>query len=429
MPSRNPLDPIPHPPRTPWLGNLLSLGATSPVQNMAKLARQYWPIYWLDMRGKPLVIVSGHELVDELCDESRFDKSVRGALRLVRNFAGDGLFTAYTQEPNWSKAHNILLPNFSQRAMQGYHAMMLDIAEQLVLKWERLNADDEVDVVHDMTSLTLDTIALCGFDYRFNSFYRETNHPFVDAIGGALSGTMEQSGRLPLEDLIRKDRDRKLRADIRHMNETVDGIIRERRESGEDLGRKQDLLSYMLSGVDKKTGERLDDLNIRYQIITFLIAGHETTSGLLSFAIYALLNNPHVLARAYDEVDRVLGSDPSRTPSYAQVNQLTYVSQILKETLRLWPTAPAFALAPHKDTVIGGAVQAEEELPDRGARRGTPPRPRRVGRQGRGLRPRQLHPRGRARAARRMPTSPSATASGRASAASSPCRRPRWSSG
>ena len=50
----------------------------------------------------------------------------------------------------------------------------------------------------------------------------------------------------------------------------------------------------------------------------------------------------------------MLGSDPSRTPSYAQVNQLTYVSQILKETLRLWPTAPAFALAPHKDTVIGG---------------------------------------------------------------------------
>jgi cytochrome P450/NADPH-cytochrome P450 reductase len=230
-------------------------------QNMGQRAREYLPIYWLDMRGKPLVIVSGHELVDELCDESRFDKSVRGALRLVRNFAGDGLFTAYTQEPNWSKAHNILLPNFSQRAMQGYHAMMLDIAEQLVLKWERLNADDAVDVVHDMTALTLDTIALCGFDYRFNSFYRETNHPFVDAIGGALSGTMEQSGRLPLEDLIRKDRDRKLRADIRHMNETVDGIIRERREAARisDGNRTSELHAVR---VDKKTGERLDDLNI-----------------------------------------------------------------------------------------------------------------------------------------------------------------------
>src|SRR5262245_9154161 len=360
MPSRNPLDPIPHPPRTLWLGNLLSLGAASPVQDMARLAREYWPIYWLDMRGKPLVVVSGHDLVDELSDESRFDKSVRGALRLVRNFAGDGLFTAYTSEPNWARAHNILLPNFGQRAMQGYHPMMLDIAEQLTLKWERQNTDDEVDVVRDMTSLTLDTIALCGFDYRFNSFYRESNHPFVDAIGGALGGTMEQSRRLPLEDLIRKDRDRKLRADIRYMNETVDRIIRERRESGADLGSKPDLLSYMLSGVDRKTGERLDDLNIRYQIITFLIAGHETTSGLLSFAIYALLNHPEVLARAYEEVDRVLGPDPAAKPTYAQVNQLAYISQILKETLRLWPTAPAFALSPHKDTVIGGRYKMKK---------------------------------------------------------------------
>ncbi len=113
------------------------------------------------------MVVSGFELVNELCDETRFDKSVRGPLRRLRSFAGDGLFTAYTQEPNWSKAHNILLPAFSQHAMQGYHPMMLDIAEQLVLKWGRLNADEEIDVTRDMISLTLDTIGLCGFDYRF----------------------------------------------------------------------------------------------------------------------------------------------------------------------------------------------------------------------------------------------------------------------
>ena len=237
--------------------------------------------------------------------------------------------------------------------MQGYHEMMLDIADQLVLKWERLNADDEIDVTHDMTSLTLDTIGLCGFDYRFNSFYREGNHPFVDAMVGALGASMEARG-LPLENLMHKDRERRLRADIRYMNEMVDRIIRERRESGADLGSKPDLLSYMLSGVDRKTGERLDDLNIRYQVITFLIAGHETTSGLLSFAVYFLLQNPEVLARAYAEVDRVLGPDPAVKPTYAQVNQLTYVGQVLKEALRLWPTAPVFALAPYKDTVIGG---------------------------------------------------------------------------
>ncbi len=292
MPKQIALAGIPHPPQKLLLGNLLDLGATTQVQDLVKLAREYGPIYWLDFRGAVVMVVSGFDLVDELSDESRFDKSVRGALRKVRQFGGDGLFTAYTQEPNWGKAHSILLPNFSQRAMQGYHAMMLDIAEQLVLKWERLNAGDEIDVVRDMTSLTLDTIGLCGFDYRFNSFYRESNHPFVDAMVGALSGAMSQVRRLPMEDMIRKKEDRKLRADIRFMNETVDRIIKERRESGEDFTTKPDLLSYMLTGVDRKTGERLDDLNIRYQIITFLIAGHETTSGLLSFAIHALLNHP-----------------------------------------------------------------------------------------------------------------------------------------
>ena len=356
MAKKNALAPIPHPPRTFVLGNLLSLTTISPVQDMMKLAQEFGPIYWLDMLGKPVVIVSGFELVDELCDESRFDKSVRGALRRLRDFAGDGLFTAYTQEPNWSRAHNILLPSFGQRAMQGYHPMMLDIAEQLVLKWDRLNADDEIDVTHDMTSLTLDTIGLCGFGYRFNSFYRESPHPFVGAMIGALGTSMETRG-LPLETMLKKDRERKLRADIRYMNEMVDRIVRERRESGDDLADKPDLLSHMLSGVDRKTGERLDDLNIRYQVITFLIAGHETTSGLLSFAVYYLLNNPDVLARASAEVDRVLGSDPGVLPTYAQVNQLAYLEQILKESLRLWPTAPVFALSPYKDEMIGGSYR------------------------------------------------------------------------
>jgi cytochrome P450 / NADPH-cytochrome P450 reductase len=353
MATRDTLESIPHPPKTFLLGNLLALGARTAVQDMMKLARQYGPIYWLDVRGKAFVMVSGFELVDELCDETRFDKSVRGALRRVRRFAGDGLFTAYTQEPNWAKAHNILLPNFGERAMQGYHPMMLDVAEQLCLKWERLNAEDEIDVVRDMTALTLETIGLCGFDYRFNSFYREGTHPFVDAMARSLTASGEARG-LPLEDVVQRKRERQLRADIHYMNELVDRIIKERRESGEDLTTKPDLLSYMLSGVDKRTGERLDDINIRYQIITFLIAGHETTSGLLSFTLHFLLNHPDVLARAYQEVDRVLGPDPTVAPTYAQVKRLGYVSQILKESLRLWPTAPAFALYPYKDTVIGG---------------------------------------------------------------------------
>src|SRR6202043_1098059 len=322
-------------------------------------AKELGPIFWLDMMGAPLVIVSGHDLVGELSDEKRFDKAVRLPLRRVRAIAGDGLFTADPTEPNWSKAHNILLQPFGNRAMQSYHPSMVDIAEQLVHKWERLNADDEIDVVHDMTALTLDTIGLCGFDYRFNSFYRRDYHPFVESLVRSLETIMMIRG-LPMEKLWMQKRRRDLAADIAFMNRMVDEIVAERRKNADAAEDKKDMLGAMMTGVDRSTGEQLDDVNIRYQINTFLIAGHETTSGLLSCTLYALLKHPEVLKKAYEEVDRVLGGDINARPPYQQVTQLTYITQILKEALRLWPPAPAYGIAPLKDETIGGKYRLKK---------------------------------------------------------------------
>src|SRR5499427_6848963 len=358
MVAKNRLSPIPRPPAKPVVGNMLSLDSSAPVQNLTQLAKKLGPIFWLDMMGAPIVFVSGHDLVNELSDEKRFDKVVRGPLRRVRAVAGDGLFTADTTEPNWSKAHNILLPPFGNRAMQSYHPSMVDIAEQLVKKWERLNADDEIDVVHDMTALTLDTIGLCGFEYRFNSFYRRDYHPFVESMVRSLETIMMTRG-LPLENLWMHKRRRDLASDVEFMNKMVDEIVAERRSSAA-ADESKDMLAAMMTGVDRVTGEQLDDVNIRYQINTFLIAGHETTSGLLSYTLYALLKHPEVRKKAYDEVDRVLGGDINTRPTYQQVTQLTYVTQVLKEALRLWPPAPAYGISPLKDETIGGKYKLKK---------------------------------------------------------------------
>ena len=349
---------IPSPPKKPFVGNMLTVDKETPLQSLMQLARELGPIIRLDMMGTPMVVVSGASLVQEICDESRFDKAVRGSLRRVRSAAGDGLFTAYTQENNWTKAHNILLPTFAQRAMAGYLPLMYDIASQLCMKWERLNADDDIDVVHDMTALALDTVGVCGFDYRFNSFYRRDYHPFIDALTRTLETCMVQRG-LPFEKMILRKRLDQLKTDVAFMSKLVDDIVRERRRGGGDQAQK-DLLNFMLAGVDKTTGESLSDENIRYQIITFLIAGHETTSGLMSFALYFLVNNPDVLEKAYEEVDRVLGTDIGVMPTIAEVNHLTYVQQVLNEALRLWPTAPAIGLYPYRDEVIGGQYKIKK---------------------------------------------------------------------
>ncbi|MBI1852156.1 MAG: cytochrome P450 [Planctomycetes bacterium] len=361
MAANVPLIPIPQPPGHLFVGNLFDLGSSTLIESMTSLAREYGPIYRLELPGgNSRIVVSGVGLVDELCDESRFDKRLGPGLRALNDGpTGHGLFTSETTDPYWRKAHNILLPAFSQDAMRSYHPMMLDIAAQLVQKWERLNPDDTIDVPADLTRLTLDTIALCGFNYRFNSFYRDTPHPFVVAMLGSLAAAQAQSRQLPIQKRLDHKLSRELEVHGEFMAQTVRRIIEERRESS-TTGTFNDLLDRMLTGVDRQSGESLDETNIIAQCITFLVAGHETTSGLLSFALDALLKNPAVLARAYDEVDRVLGADLSVLPTYAQAHQMPYVSQILDETLRLWPTAPAFNRHAYEDTVIGGKYRLEK---------------------------------------------------------------------
>src|SRR5512147_296320 len=101
---------IPQPKPDPILKNLKDMDLKEPVQGLMRLARTYGPIYRLSLPGRELLVVSSQELVNELCDEQRFDKKIHAALENIREFAGDGLFTAHTQEPNWEKAHRLLVP-------------------------------------------------------------------------------------------------------------------------------------------------------------------------------------------------------------------------------------------------------------------------------------------------------------------------------
>ena len=345
------LDDIPGPKGVPLLGNMFEIKQATMVQDLMELAREWGPIFKVTTPAGPRYIASGLEMVDDLCDDARFDKLVGVSQRELRKtHKSAGLFTADTDDPLWKSAHDILLPSFSTWAMKGYLDPMIDIAEQLCQKWERLNPDEPIDVAADMTRLTLDTIALCGFGYRFNSFYRDTQHPFVAAMMRTLHETQARARLLPIAIKARRGAQRQLIADSKYMDDTVGAILAERKASG-DPG--TDLLGHMLVGTDKQ-GNSLPDHNIVAQCGTFLIAGHETTSGLLSFAVFYLLKHPEVVARAQEEIDRVLGTDPSVPPTVAQVQQLSYIRQILDETLRLWPTAPAFTRAARRPDTVGG---------------------------------------------------------------------------
>lgn len=349
--------PIPAPRGLPVVGNGLQVPVEGTYRFFNDLADRHPDgIFKLNLAGRHVVLVYHPDLVAEVCDESRFYKPIDPPLAHVRDFAGDGLFTARDGEESWGQAHRILLPAFSQRSMKAYFPQFLQIAQDLVAAWER---GTDVDVTDDMTRLTLDTIALTGFGHEFRSFEQPELHPFLQAMGRALTEAMNRTRQLPAVTGLKRRADAAYRADIALMQELVDEVIRARRASGE---KSKDLLGLMLEAADPVTGGTLSDENIRNQVLTFLIAGHETTSGTLSFALHLLLRNPHVLAQAYAEVDRMLPGDT--VPTYETIMKLDVIPRILDETLRLLSPIPGIGLMAREDTVLGGkyAIAAGQKV-------------------------------------------------------------------
>ncbi|MBU6531325.1 cytochrome P450 [Streptomyces sp. NPDC057245] len=345
---------IPHPPyRLPLLGDVVGASRSTPMQDSLRHARRLGPIFRRRAFGKEFVFVWGASLAADLADEARFAKHVGLGVANLRPVAGDGLFTAYNHEPNWQLAHDVLAPGFSREAMAGYHVMMLQVAARLTGHWDRAEASGRsVDVPGDMTRLTLETIARTGFGHDFGSFERSRPHPFVTAMVGTLGHAQRlNTVPAPLAPWLLRGASRRNAADIAYLNRTVDDLVRERRAAGSPGG-AGDLLDRMLETAHPTTGERLSPENVRRQVITFLVAGHETTSGALSFALHYLAQHPEVADRARAEVDRVWGT--AEAPGYDQVARLRHVRRVLDESLRLWPTAPAFAREAREDTVLGG---------------------------------------------------------------------------
>lgn len=229
---------------------------------------------------------------------------------------------------------------------------MYDLATQLVAKWARGGPEARINVTDDYTRLTLDSIALCAMGKRFNSFYSEEMHPFV----GAMVRFLVESGMRPrktrLESFLWREPERQYWKDIEYMKGVCKELIEHRRANPVE---KKDLLNAMLFGRDPKTKERLTDESVVNNMITFLIAGHETTSGMLSFITYYLLKSPDACDKARKEVDTVVGTGPVTVD---HLTKLPYLEAIMREALRLTPTAPGFSITSlpgHGDQVIGGA--------------------------------------------------------------------------
>ncbi|WP_089103400.1 cytochrome P450 [Streptomyces hyaluromycini] len=223
----------------------------TPIQQVMELMREHGPVLVRRLHGRDTLFVADADLVADLADEQRFAKHVGPALENVRAFAADGLFTAYNDEPNWAKAHDILMLAFALGSMRTYHPVMVKVARRLIESWDRAARDGRpVDVPDDMTRMTLDTIGLAGFGYDFGSFERAEPHPFVESMVRCLEWSMTRLARRPGTD--HSAADAAFRDDADHLARVVDDVIASR--TGTDQSTAEDLLGLMLSARHPEDG-------------------------------------------------------------------------------------------------------------------------------------------------------------------------------
>jgi cytochrome P450 len=295
------------------------------------------PIYKIDALGKDIVVIGNASLAEEVCDERRFRKClttpVMGELRRAVN---DALFTAYDDEASWGIAHRIMAPSFAPSRDEVAVQELQEMASELLAKWTS-SSGQQVNLTEDLKRLNVQSVIYHYFSQHLN-FLGGEGPPVVELLDQATWEMVMRPTRPRILNWLYYDR--VYNTYIQDSRKIAAGFIASRRV---DKSVKQDLLQALLSAKDPETGEGLDDERVIDEIVTIIVTASSTT-GLMSFALYYLLQNPDKMSKARQEVDQVLGAGAPITVE--DLSKLPYLEAVLRETLRLSATVPGFLLEP-----------------------------------------------------------------------------------
>ncbi|MBT2542553.1 cytochrome P450 [Streptomyces sp. ISL-44] len=247
----------------------------------------------------------------------------------IRNSFGNGLLTS--QDEDYLRQRRLVQPLFTRRRVDGYAGAVAAETEAAVASWERA-PDGVVDVADQMMHLALRAVAriLFGTDVEATVDVVDRCFPVITEYvlrRGYSPANFPRSWPTPAN--------KRAAAAMDELYAVCDKIIGERRTAPADSP-GEDLLTLLAAAKSSDDGE-FDASELRDQVLIFLLAGHETTATSLAFALHLLARHPEEQKRAREEIGRVLGD---RTPEAADLDRLPYLTQVLKETMRLYPAAP-----------------------------------------------------------------------------------------
>ncbi len=323
----------------PLVGNLFDL-LDDPLGFMTKAVREHGDVVRLRVGPLRELYVLGHPDGVEYVLRTNHrnfikDKMTRKQLGAV---LGEGLLTS--EGELWRRQRRLAQPAFQLDQIQRYSTVMVDYAGRMVDGWR---AGESRNVHASMMRLTLEIVAQVLFTASVGDKAARVGRA-LEALTDYWAGPGGFFGwwkYLPVPGAVR------YRQAVRDLDALIGETIAARRESG---GGPEDLLSRFLSARDEDGG-RMSDKQLRDEMVTLLLAGHETTAVALSFCFYLLALNPGADAKLAAELDEVLAGEP---PTAGHIPRLRYTEWVVKEAMRLFPPVPSVGREALADCAIGG---------------------------------------------------------------------------
>jgi cytochrome P450 len=279
-----------------------------------------------------------HVLAD---NPSNYHKGI--GLIEARRALGDGLLTS--EGALWRKQRTVIQPAFQHKRIAEQAGAVAEEAAALVARLRAYDGAGPVDVTQEMTALTLGVLGRTLLDTDLSAF-GSLGHSFEAVQDQAMFEMVSLSmvpAWIPLPKQLRFREARREQQDI--MRRLV--VLRRARDGGP----VDDVLSRLITSTDQEADPRVGRQRLQDELITLLLAGHETTASTLSWAFYLADRHPEVWERLRAEATEVLGD---RLPEYADLTRLSFTTMVVEETMRLYPPVWALTRVAQQDDEVGG---------------------------------------------------------------------------
>ncbi|MEM8805956.1 MAG: cytochrome P450 [Cyanobacteria bacterium P01_G01_bin.38] len=335
-----PLHQLPRPKAQFLLGHSAYF-SKDPLQFLYECSHQYEGLVPLRLGfSKACFVFDPSAVMEVLRERTIFTKNTPG-WRAIQTLVGLGLLGS--DGDYWARQRRLTQPIFHHQRIVAYGDLMVQATDRLLQTWQ----DDTVRDVHqDMMHLTLEIVmqTLLSADLE-----GETAQAIAHALDMSMQWfSQQQKQGFLLPPTLPLPSNKRYFAAVKAMDNLIYQLIQQRRDSDADTG---DLLSMLLQIKDETDGSQMSDRQLRDELATLVLAGHETTANALAWTWMLLAQHPQVEAQLHEELDSVL---QGRTPTVADLPQLSFTQTVLKESMRLYPPVVLLARWSEQDYVVGG---------------------------------------------------------------------------